>query len=79
MDADRWRAIRELLENTVDLSPSDREAYLSRSCGGDVTLLTEVEALLAGSDNAPTFLDTPAVAAYADVIGMEQASSLVGH
>ena len=79
MDADRWRAIRELLENTVDLSPADREAYLSRSCGGDVTLQTEVEALLAGSDNAPTFLDTPAVAAYADVIGMEQASSLVGH
>ncbi|MCH9002376.1 MAG: serine/threonine protein kinase, partial [Planctomycetes bacterium] len=78
MDADRWREIRELLENTVDLSPAEREAYLSRSCGGDVTLRSEVETLLAGSDNAPTFLDTPALAAYADVIGMEQASSLVG-
>ena len=78
MNSDRWRTIRDLLENTVDLGPTEREAYLSRCCGGDVALRTEVEALLAGSDNAPTFFDTPAVAAYADVLGLEQASSLVG-
>ena len=61
--AQQWQRVKTILADALERpSPEDRTAYLERSCGGDTTLMREVEALLALStekldelaDNTPT-------------------------
>lgn len=45
----------------LDLSPGERETYLTEVCGNDAALLEEIKALIAAHDDAPTqFLASPA-------------------
>jgi formylglycine-generating enzyme required for sulfatase activity/serine/threonine protein kinase len=46
-DTTRWRRIRGLIESALDVADEERARFLDVACGGDVTLRTEVEALLA--------------------------------
>lgn len=43
----RWRRIRQILEDALELEPSLRAAHLDSACGEDAELRHEVEALLA--------------------------------
>jgi eukaryotic-like serine/threonine-protein kinase len=46
--AQQWQRVKAILADALEHpSPEDRTAYLERSCGGDTTLMREVEALLA--------------------------------
>lgn len=48
--AQQWQRVKTILADALQRpSPEDRTAYLERSCGGDTTLMREVEALLAQS------------------------------
>ncbi|HEV2047179.1 MAG TPA: FlgO family outer membrane protein [Chthoniobacterales bacterium] len=48
--AQQWQRVKTILADALEHpSPEDRTAYLERSCGGDTTLMREVEALLAQS------------------------------
>ncbi|MCH8241695.1 MAG: serine/threonine protein kinase, partial [Planctomycetes bacterium] len=78
MAARRWRKIRELLEQAVDMSPAEREKFLSRSCGDDAALQVEVQSLLIGCDDAHSPLDACVVDLYSELIGSQEAPSLVG-
>jgi serine/threonine protein kinase len=60
--AQQWQRVKTILADALECpSLEDRNAYLNSSCGGDTTLMREVEALLALSsqnlddlaDNAP--------------------------
>lgn len=44
--AQQWRRVKEVLANALERPDEDRTAYLERSCGGDTTLMREVEELL---------------------------------
>lgn len=44
--AQQWQRVKEILANALERPQEDRTAYLERSCGGDTTLLREVEELL---------------------------------
>jgi eukaryotic-like serine/threonine-protein kinase len=61
--AQQWQRVKTILADALERpTPEDRSAYLESSCGGDTTLMREVEALLALStdkldelaDNTPT-------------------------
>src|SRR5437588_2439902 len=67
MDPQRWRQIKEVLHQAVDLAPRERSAYLDRSCNGDAEFRREVDELIAASNNAGEFLEAPALAATAAV------------
>ncbi|MEM7585469.1 MAG: serine/threonine-protein kinase [Acidobacteriota bacterium] len=56
---DRWQQTQELFELALDAEPADRERLLSEACSGDDELRKAVDRLLAGHDNAPSFLDHP--------------------
>lgn len=46
MSPERWLQIKDVLEGVLDKPPSERAAYLDKSCGADNELLCEVESLL---------------------------------
>src|SRR5262245_32033364 len=46
-------------------SPTERAAYLTKVCGSDLNLRSQVELLLAASENAGSFMEKPALAADA--------------
>lgn len=60
------------------MSPAERSDFLAQSCGGDVDLRSEVEALLAFSEDEDGFIDTPAIAQGVALIDLNDARSMVG-
>src|SRR5690606_2090369 len=54
-DSDRQRRVETLFEQAIDLSPSEREAFLARACGPDQALRRQVEALLAAGEGADAY------------------------
>lgn len=52
MTPERWRQIREVLAQALDLAPGERAPFLDRACSSDPSLRQEVETLLASSPNA---------------------------
>ena len=47
MTADRWDMVAQVFEAALDLSTGHRNAFLTEACGGDASLRSEVESLLA--------------------------------
>ena len=62
--AQRWQRVKTILADALEHpSPEDRTAYLERSCGGDTTLMREVEELLAlSTENLDELADNTPVA-----------------
>lgn len=58
----RFRKVRELFHEALELSAAERRAFLDRECEGDAELAREVRELLASHDDAETFLEEPATA-----------------
>jgi serine/threonine protein kinase/tetratricopeptide (TPR) repeat protein len=61
--ADRWRRIEELFDEASALTAGERAAFLSRECGQDLEMRSEIESLLAADERAGEFLWQPAVSA----------------
>src|SRR3974377_314216 len=57
--SDHWRKLEELFYGALDLEPSERPAFLDRSCGSDSELRQEVEILLNSSDRTWGFFQRP--------------------
>ncbi len=78
MRAERWQQVKQVFQSVCELEPGERAAFLDQTCSSDAELRCEVESLLAASNAAPAFLDTPAVAAFGDLLALEQPESLIG-
>ena len=62
MKAEQWPRIKELLDQSIALDPSERAAFLDRACSSEAEVRREVESLLASHDEAGTaFLKKPAI------------------
>jgi serine/threonine protein kinase len=55
-EAGQWERIREILDSALQLPPDLRDAYLTEACDGDAALRSEVESLIAASEQS-AFLD----------------------
>jgi len=58
MNADRWQRVADIYQAALDVDGPARAAFLADSCADDVTLLQEVESLLA-QDQVTSPLDKP--------------------
>jgi eukaryotic-like serine/threonine-protein kinase len=58
-DGDYFRRANDLFHRALDVPPQERDALLSRECGGDERLRQEVTALLDAHSRAETFLEEP--------------------
>jgi hypothetical protein len=62
MTPERWRAIRDVLHEALELTPQERSEYLDRACAADSSLRGEVESLLASSEEVrSSFLESPPI------------------
>lgn len=60
MKPERWREVRQILDEAIPLSIDKRSLYLERVCTGDPELRAEVVSLLESHDQAgPVFLNSP--------------------
>jgi serine/threonine protein kinase len=58
---DRWTTVKRIHQSALERDPSERAAFVDASCGGDETLLREVQSLLTYATEAESFLERPAV------------------
>jgi serine/threonine protein kinase len=63
-----WQQAKRIFDDALRQRPEARARFVSEVCGDDKTLLREVESLLSSIDSAGSFLETPAIAKFADVI-----------
>ena len=71
MADEKWQKVREIFDSALRRKPEERRKFVIETCGGDKTLLAEVESLLSSLDSAESFMETPAVAKVAGVIEAE--------
>ena len=72
MPDEKWQKVREIFDSALRRKPEERRRFVLEACGGDKTLLTEIESLLSSFGSAESFMETPAVAKVAGVIEAEQ-------
>jgi serine/threonine-protein kinase len=61
VEPERWHRIEDLYHAAQAVDPDRRETFLRDSCGGDASLRSEVEELLAFDSRASGFIETPAL------------------
>jgi len=61
MDQDRFKRLRELFQDALELDADARAGFLERECTGDEALRADVERLIQIEQGSGTFLETPAV------------------
>ena len=77
MTPERWRQIRDLFSNALQLGAAERSAFLDRNCSGDPSLREEVQRLLAAERELPSsFLESPAVALPSPLVSSAGSSVL---
>ncbi|MDT4895213.1 MAG: eukaryotic-like serine/threonine-protein kinase [Acidobacteriota bacterium] len=74
----RWQAVDRLLDEALNVSPSERDLLLRERCGDDVSLRRRVEKLLAATDAGEGFLETPAIGAALKIFDHEATDKFVG-
>jgi len=65
---EHWQQAKRIFEDALRQKPEARARFVSEVCGDDKTLLREVESLLSSFDSAGSFLETPAIAKFANAI-----------
>jgi eukaryotic-like serine/threonine-protein kinase len=61
MELQRWKRINELFDAAIELPSEQRTAFLIKRCDGDENLKLEVEKLLAGDEEAHSFIEKTAL------------------
>lgn len=82
MNSERWQKVKGIFDAAVELAPNERTGFLDESCGTDDELRSDVESLLAASDDADSFMESPAIGEVADVMpqrGNLEAGKMFGH
>ena len=58
---EHWTTVKRIHQSALDKDPSERAAFVRASCGGDETVLREVQSLLSYEADAESFLERPAM------------------
>lgn len=60
MTTNRWQQIKEIFHSALEREPEERSAFLDKTCAGDESLRSEVEALIEAHEKDGSFIDSPA-------------------
>ena len=75
---DHWTTVKRIHQSALDIDPSERAAFVDKSCGGDEALRREVQELLTYAAEAESFLERPAVDIAPTPPGASHETTLVG-
>ncbi len=68
MERENWQKVKAIFDSAVQVAPDNRSAFLNDACADDGELRREVETLLASSDEAESFMETPFAGEIAGLI-----------
>jgi serine/threonine protein kinase len=77
MTPEKWLEVKEIFNAVLDLPLSERQSFIAERCADD-GLREEVEALLASSDEAASFIEAPALTRVANLVTAEKMPSYIG-
>jgi non-specific serine/threonine protein kinase/serine/threonine-protein kinase len=66
MEPTRLRQVEQLYHAALEVSPSERDAFLEKVCSGDERLLQDVKSLIHHDEQAQSFLESPTVEVIAN-------------
>src|SRR3989440_3720478 len=72
MKPERWQQLDRLFHSALERKPEERAAFLDEACAHDQQLRREVEALIAASEQAGSFIEKPALEVEARSLAKEQ-------
>ena len=75
---DHWTTVKRIHQSALEKDSSERTAFVRAACGGDETVLREVQSLLSYEADADSFLDRPAVQLAPVSTGDPNEHTLVG-
>src|SRR5204862_8020020 len=78
MTPERWQQLKQIFQSALERNPAERSAFLSEACADDPVLRSEVESLIAAHEQAGDSIEAMAAAAATDILGDDQAGSIVG-
>ena len=83
IDAERYKKIDAIFQGALELHPGERPLYISQACGGDESLMKEVEYLLASDKQDWEILNTHAFEMVAPLLAADRpelsAGDRLGH
>ena len=83
MNPERWQQIEDLFQSALEREPQERAVFLAQACGGDASLCSEVESLIASYEQDEGFIETPAcelaVSLFADQPSEVPVGGSIGH
>jgi predicted ATPase/serine/threonine protein kinase len=59
MTPERYQRLQALLESALAREPAQRSSFLDEACAGDQSLRRDIDSLIASSEEAGAFLETP--------------------
>jgi serine/threonine protein kinase len=59
MDNERWKAVSEIFHAALEVAPPERTGFIEKASKGDVSLMCEVQQLLAADEKAGSYLKSP--------------------
>ncbi len=76
MESEDWHKVKAIFDSVVEIEKKERSAFFETACAGDEALRGEVEALLAASESAGDFLETPFAGVVAESLARGSTESL---
>jgi eukaryotic-like serine/threonine-protein kinase len=77
MTTESWNRIEEVFHRAIERPPARRARFVQRACAGELSVLREVESLLAQYEADPSYLEQP-VFALGDIAETDEADPIVG-
>lgn len=78
MNAERWRAIKDIFHAALEHADEERPSFLDQACSGDDELRSSVEQMLAADARENLVIDKPAVEAVAQLFDHETTETIAG-
>jgi serine/threonine protein kinase/Tol biopolymer transport system component len=73
MDSERWQNVERLYHATLECEEGQRDAFLTRACGGDEALRLEVKSLVSYGNRTGRFIEESALEVVAPALAGEEA------
>ena len=74
MEPETWQKVKAIFDSVSEIAAKERSTFLEIACAGDAELRREVEALLAASESAGSFMETPFAGEFANSLAESSAN-----
>ncbi len=78
MTPERWQQIEEIYHRALERNAGERAAFLNEACGDDHALRRRIDLLLSHENEAPQFIETPALAMAARLLTAQESGLVPG-